>query len=109
MADSTLSDWITGGTLSFSDDSSTSFGSLYNDGSATVINLDPTGVLTTYILLTVTSVASSTSQIGLSEWQAFGIKAAANATSSDEFSTIDIALNATATASSQTDSTGQVR
>ena len=113
-------DQITGGTLSFSDGSSVTVGSLNNDGSATTVTFAPRNVTTAKF--TVTSVSSSTSSAGLAEFQLYGISgsvlsysnSSANATASTNstssasnvvLSTVDLALNATATASSA--STGQ--
>ena len=65
-----LSDQITGGTLTFSDGTTVNVPSLNNDGTATTITL-PNAVTTTSLLLTVTSVSSTTQNVGLSEIQAF--------------------------------------
>jgi hypothetical protein len=62
---------MTGCTLTFSDGSTVSVGALANDGSATLVTL-PGTVVTQMIVLAVTSVSSSTSNVGLSEFQAFG-------------------------------------
>ncbi|GJN87828.1 hypothetical protein Rhopal_000783-T1 [Rhodotorula paludigena] len=64
-------DWITGGTLTFSDGSSVPFGALANDGSATLITLAGP-VITSYIKMDVTSVSTSTGAAGLAEFRAFG-------------------------------------
>lgn len=66
-----IDDWVTGGTLTFSDASTVAVGELFNDGSATVILLI-TPKLTTSIKFTATSVASSTENVGLAEFQAYG-------------------------------------
>ncbi|GAA5954834.1 hypothetical protein JCM3765_007787 [Sporobolomyces pararoseus] len=64
-------DWITGCTLSFSDNSSVTVGALANDGSATLVTL-PGNVVTKMIVVAVTSTASSTQNAGLAEFQAYG-------------------------------------
>lgn len=61
-----LQDQILGGLLTFSDGTRIEFGPLNNDGSATVINLANT-VKAKSILLTVTKVSSTTTNVGLSE------------------------------------------
>ncbi|KAL8279275.1 hypothetical protein RQP46_008312 [Phenoliferia psychrophenolica] len=111
-----LNDQILSATLTFSDYSSMTIGPLYNDGSATVIPL-ASPILTSFILLTVTSVSSSTGNTGLAEFQAYGTLAA-NVPASQTIASIyaaivlgatdiepnyqtDVALFATATASSQ--------
>lgn len=78
-----------------------------------MINLKAGGVLTSSIVLTITDVAASTSQLGLSEFAAYGVRASGNATISptvvpDPAIAGDRALEATATASSDTPGTGQV-
>lgn len=60
-------DWITGGGIVFSDGSSVNIGALNNNGSATIINFP--SVSTTSVRLNITSVSSSTRNIGLSEFQ----------------------------------------
>ncbi|ORY58336.1 hypothetical protein BCR35DRAFT_271227, partial [Leucosporidium creatinivorum] len=89
-----LSDQITGGTLTYDDGSSTTFGALVNSGSATYVDL-ASPINSTTLVLTVTSVSSTTNSAGLAEIQALAS------------SGVDLALNATAVASSQSDSTGQ--
>jgi len=64
-------DRMTGSTLTFSDGSTVSVGALANDGSATLVTL-PGTVVTQMIVLAVTSTSSSTSNVGLAEFQAFG-------------------------------------
>lgn len=110
-------DQITGGTLTFSPSSqSITFGALYNDGSATVVNL-AAPILTSSITMTVTSVSYTTGLLGLSEFAAFGVLAK-NATApitpvptppnnSTLYSAFNLAGNATAVASSESGSTGQ--
>ncbi|GAA5824582.1 hypothetical protein JCM11251_000484 [Rhodosporidiobolus azoricus] len=111
-------DWMTGGTLTFADNATVSFGALANDGSATLIDLGGSGgsVVTDSIFLYVTSTSSSTGQVGLAEFQVFGkqckgCKISSNlnngtTTETSEGSTVgtsssvDLALSATATASS---------
>lgn len=66
---STSNDFITGATVVFSDGSKLTIPSLINSGSALVVNF-PT-LSTTSLLFTVTSVASSTSNAGLGELQAY--------------------------------------
>ncbi|KAM0787997.1 hypothetical protein ACM66B_006198 [Microbotryomycetes sp. NB124-2] len=107
-----LNDWIQAGTLTFSDGSRTSFGSLYNDGSATSINL-PAPVLTNSIVLTIDAVASSTSQYGLSEIQVYGVQSSSNSTSGGSgnstvvYSTINVAPFAVASANGESPDTEQ--
>lgn len=64
-----VDDWITGGTLQFSDGSSIPLASLQNDGSALVVNFS--GRVTTSLLFTVTSVSSSSQNVGLAEIQVY--------------------------------------
>lgn len=64
-------DQITGATLTFSDGSSVSVGALNNNGTATTVNFTPRTV--TSLRLTVTSVKSSSQNIGLSEFEVFGV------------------------------------
>jgi hypothetical protein len=110
-----VNDWIKGGILTFSDFSTVSVPALNNDGSATVITL-PSPVLTSSIMLTVTSVGPSTSNVGLSEFSAYGQQCSScayyplvtnmffgilqNATDLEPNYATDLALWATATASS---------
>ncbi|KAK4052092.1 hypothetical protein OIV83_002386 [Microbotryomycetes sp. JL201] len=108
-----LYDWITGGTLTFADGSSTSFGALANEGSATLVQLDQ-AVVTDSITLSVTSVGPSSSSVGLAEIRAYGdlckgcaFTSASTATTvspagivSGNGAYADLALQATATASS---------
>ncbi|GAA5874766.1 hypothetical protein JCM1840_000427 [Sporobolomyces johnsonii] len=121
-----LNDWMQGGTLTFSDGVTLTFGELFNDGSGTVLNLTTT-YLTDTILLTVTAVGPATSNIGLSEFQVYGTlvsgvssssssgasststatTSSASATSTGTPSGVDLALSATASASSQNTATGQ--
>lgn len=111
-------DWIKAGTLTFADGSSVTFGALANDGSATLISL-LSPVITDSIKLTVTDAAASSANVGLSEFQvygsicsgcAFNSTTAASTLTSTGFvagngAFSDLALQATATASSY--STGQ--
>ncbi|SCV72561.1 BQ2448_4098 [Microbotryum intermedium] len=121
-------DWITGGTVAFSDGTTIPVPSLNNDGSATVVNLT-SAVRTSSLLFIVTSVGPSTGSAGLAELGVFYSKSqtpvlAANmtyvqsnntATTSNSTSAIisattdtsvDLALNATATASSSASGQG---
>ena len=128
-----LDDQVTGATLTFGDGSSVSTGALFNDGSATVINL-ASPVKTSTLQFYVTSVSDTTGSAGLAEIQVFGSAvisggSSATPTSSGASSSaatssgtatstsaapsatptgLDLALSATAVASSQSDSTGQV-
>ncbi|GAA5850725.1 hypothetical protein JCM8547_009070 [Rhodosporidiobolus lusitaniae] len=119
-----LNDWMTGGTLTFADNSTVSFGALANDGSATLISLGGSGgtVVTDSIFLYVTSVSGATGQVGLAEFQVFGTPCPGCAFSSDltaatttqtssgtttgADASTDLALAATATASSAFDAQG---
>ena len=69
-----LNDQITSGTLTFSDATSVSFGSLPNDASSGLIVSFPAKT-TTSLTMTVTGVSSTTLNIGLSEIQAWGVQA----------------------------------
>jgi LmbE family N-acetylglucosaminyl deacetylase len=62
-------DQVTGGTLTFSDGSTVTVPALNNDGSATTITFPPT--TTTSLLFTVTSVSSTTQNVGLAEIEVF--------------------------------------
>ncbi|KAM0756596.1 hypothetical protein T439DRAFT_376762 [Meredithblackwellia eburnea MCA 4105] len=106
-------DWIQGGTLTFSSGYSIVFGELENDGSATIVNL-PIPQLTKFITMTVASVASSTSNSGLAEFQAYGFPSngtitpytgvnatSSNSTGSAGSTAINLAFSASVTASSQ--------
>ena len=96
---------MTGGTLTFSDTSVVSFGYLNNDGSATMVQLQ-SPMITTSVLLTVTSVSTSTGNVGLAEIQAYGAAClACTIGSGNSTSNTNLALAATATASSYGSST----
>ena len=62
-------DQVTGGTLTFSDGTTVNVPTLNNDGSATAVTF-PTKT-TTSLLVTVTSVSSTTLNIGLAEIQVY--------------------------------------
>jgi len=64
-------DQITSGTLTFSDGSSVSVGSLSNGGSAVPIAFAPRSV--TWVRLTVNTVLAGTSSVGLAEFEAWGV------------------------------------
>ncbi len=64
-----LNDQVTGGTLTFSDGSTVTVPALNNDGSATTVTFP--SKTTTSLLFTVTSVSSTTQNVGLSEIQAY--------------------------------------
>ena len=68
-----LDDQIMAGTLTFSDGTVVSFGELPNAGEPGLTVTLPSPITTTSILMTVTSVSSTTLNIGLSEIQAWGI------------------------------------
>ncbi|KAI5475263.1 Carbohydrate-Binding Module Family 1 protein, cellulose binding protein [Pseudohyphozyma bogoriensis] len=95
-----LNDQVTSGTLTFSDGSVVSFGALANDGSQTIVQVG--NITSTSVLFTVTSVSSTTSNVGLSEIEVFGTAAATSSNSSSSAFSLanDLALNSTATASS---------
>lgn len=65
-----LNDQVTGGTINFSDGTSISTGSLNNNGSATTLNFSAKTI--NALKFTVTSVSSTTQNIGLSEIQIYG-------------------------------------
>ncbi|GAA5841179.1 hypothetical protein JCM3766R1_001696 [Sporobolomyces carnicolor] len=103
-----LNDQITSGLLAFSDGTIYSFGTLPNNGSALVVPVN--NVVTSWIQLRVSTVSSTTGSAGLAEIAVYGSLAsgAANTTAFSSGgstllpvpSTPDLALNATATASS---------
>ena len=63
------SDQVTGGTLTFSDGSTVTVPALAHDGSATTVTFP--AKTTTSVLFTVTSVSSSTQNVGLAEIEVF--------------------------------------
>jgi hypothetical protein len=67
-----LNDQITSGTLTFSDATSVSFGSLPNDASSGLTVSFPAKI-TTSLKMTVTGVSSTTVNVGLAEIQAWGV------------------------------------
>lgn len=67
-----LVDQITGATLTFSDNTMVSTGSLKNDGSATYVNLDKPKSISS-ITLKVSQTRRGTSMIGLQEMQLFNV------------------------------------
>jgi hypothetical protein len=67
-----LDDQITSGTLTFSDGTVLSFGSLPNAGTPGLTVTPTTPVTATSLLMTVTGVSSSTLNVGLSEIEVFG-------------------------------------
>jgi hypothetical protein len=84
--------------LSFSDGTEFSIGALNNDGTATIIDMNP--ITTTSLRLTVDQVSSSTINVGLSEIEVLGeVDPAADG---------DLSRLATATASSETAATSQL-
>lgn len=108
-------DWMTSFTLKFADNTSQSFGQLYNGGTGRLFTLDPP-VVTDMVRLVVDSVASTTYSVGLSEWRVYGsvcegceIGSGSNSTGGgnggSSSGTGNLALQATATASSS--SSGQ--
>ena len=70
-------DQVTGATLTFSDGSSLSTGSLPNDGSALTLSFAAKTI--TSVTFTVTSVSATTLNIGLSEIQVYGYAASGGA------------------------------
>ena len=72
-------DWVTGGTLSFSDGSSVAVGALTNDGASVAVAFTARAV--DWVMFTVTKVASTTSNIGLSEIQVFNSNGAVSVVS----------------------------
>ncbi|GAA5913245.1 hypothetical protein JCM8208_003245 [Rhodotorula glutinis] len=108
-------DWLQAGTLTASDGSSISFTNTVNDGSPFVIQL-PVTVTTTSLLVTVTQVSSTTASVGLSEIQVYGgVSSTSTSTSSAPASTAsgttspsgNLAVGATASASSWAAATNQ--
>jgi len=101
-----LSDQITGGNIQFSDGSSIPVGTLNNDGTGVTIDFPARTV--TSLQFNITSVSSTTKNVGLSEIQLYNLSGStATATPTPTSATTDVALSATATASSQNTSTGQ--
>lgn len=60
---------VTGGTLTFSDGTFVTIGALQNDGKATYIDLP--SVTSQSIVFMVTKVSSTTSSVGLAQFQVF--------------------------------------
>ena len=92
-----LDDQITGGNIQFSDGSSVAVGTLNNDGSAVTISF-PAKTITS-LQLNITSVSASTVNVGLAEIQVYSDTVGGGST--------NLALLATATASSEDTSTSQ--
>ncbi|SGY68275.1 BQ5605_C004g02873 [Microbotryum silenes-dioicae] len=90
-------DWITGGTVAFSDGTTVTIPSLNDDGSATVVNLTA-AVNTTTLLFTVTSAGSSSNSVGLAELGVFY----SQAQSSSGMTAVNTTLTSTTTTSSGT-------
>ena len=65
-----LNDQITGGNIQFSDGSSVTVGTLNNNGSATTLTFSAKTI--TSLQLNITSVSSSTQNVGLAEIQVYG-------------------------------------
>jgi LmbE family N-acetylglucosaminyl deacetylase len=65
------SDQVNGGTLTFSNGTSVAVGALTNSGAAVSIPFAPRSV--TWVRFTVTSVRNSTSNVGLAEFEAWGV------------------------------------
>ncbi len=65
------SDQVTGATLTFSNGASVPVGALTNNGTAVSVPFAPRAV--TWVRLTVTSVRASTSNVGLAEFEAWGV------------------------------------
>ncbi|SCZ92524.1 BZ3500_MvSof-1268-A1-R1_Chr5-2g07942 [Microbotryum saponariae] len=104
-----VNDWAKGGTITFADGKSVSFGALANDGSATLVTLSQT-VITNSLVVKFTSVSAATGSVGLAEIQVFGDLcsgcqdtggAIENATTISATAFSDLALLAQATASSE--------
>lgn len=73
-----LNDQITSGTLTFSDGSSVPVGSLTNDGSAVPVTFAPRNV--SWVRLTANTVSSTTTNVGLAEFEAWGVPATQSST-----------------------------
>ena len=102
-----LSENITSGTITFSDGSIVSVGALANDGSATTVSFDARSA--TRARFTVTGVSTTTGNVGLAEFQVWSVGAPVVASASPTIPTIlpppstqNLALSATASASSET-------
>ncbi|SCZ89975.1 BZ3500_MvSof-1268-A1-R1_Chr1-3g01700 [Microbotryum saponariae] len=83
-----LNDQVTAGTVTFSDDSVVAVPTLVNAGTATTINFSTT--TTTTVVFTVTGVSSTTSNIGLSEWQIYYVSGSTATTSSQKSGTAQV-------------------
>ncbi len=66
-------DQVTSGTLTFSDGSSVTVGALTNSGTATVVTFSPRNV--SWVKFTVTGVSTTTYNVGLAEFEAWGAPA----------------------------------
>ncbi|GAA5837713.1 hypothetical protein JCM11251_002303 [Rhodosporidiobolus azoricus] len=107
-------DWLKEGYLTFDDGSTLPFSLPYNDGSANVLSL-PQNYTTSTLLMTVTSVAAGTSNVGLSEIEVYGqvVGSSSTTTSSPTGPTAtpgqpaNLALGAKASASSYAAATDQ--
>ncbi len=73
-----LGDQIMSGTLTFSDGTSLNLGALTNDGSAVSVAFTPRTV--TWVRLTVGSVSAGTGNVGLAEFEAWGVPASGSPT-----------------------------
>ena len=65
-----LADWITGGTVSFTDGTSMTVGPLYNNGAATEYQIAGKSIRS--LRLTVNAVSAGTANVGLAEIQVYG-------------------------------------
>ncbi len=72
-----IADQVTGGTLTFSDGGTVTVGTLSNSGAATVVPFTARSV--TSVRFAVTSVSSTTANVGLAELEAWGAAEPANA------------------------------
>jgi LmbE family N-acetylglucosaminyl deacetylase len=102
------SDQIMGGNLAFSDGSSITIGALNNDGSATMFTF-PNKTITT-LQLNITSVSSSTSNVGLAEIQVFAANATSNqppVANAGQGQTVGVGAAVTLDGSASSDPNGQ--
>ncbi|KDE08515.1 hypothetical protein MVLG_01294 [Microbotryum lychnidis-dioicae p1A1 Lamole] len=83
-----LNDQVTAGTVTFSDGSVVAVPTLVNAGTATTINFSTK--TTTTVVFTVTGVSSTTSNIGLSEWQIYYVSESTTTTSPQKSGTAQV-------------------
>jgi len=100
-------DWITAGTITFSDGSTVQFGALDNNGGAT--NVDFASKTISSLRVTVSSVGSQTSNIGLSEIQVYSSGSGSSTASTTSATTSTTSTTTSSTTTSSTRSTTSSR